>query len=106
MPEPSDTENPREVPDSGPRGNAVTAGFGGGSQVLSASLTFALAVAGMTLVGHWLDGRLGTTPLFLLAGALWAFAAGFIYLLKQLAPAALPSWMGGAGSDDKNRDAE
>ncbi len=38
------------------------------------------------LLGRWLDGRLGTEPWILLAGALLGIAAGFIGFLRTVLP--------------------
>ena len=42
-------------------------------------LTFGLAMAG----GLWLDGRLGTTPGFMLLGGAAGFALGLYRLIRQ-----------------------
>jgi hypothetical protein len=61
-------------------------GAGLGTQVLSASITFAVAMVLLSLGGRWLDRQWGTHPLFIILGAASAFVGGFAYLLKQLAP--------------------
>lgn len=47
-------------------------------------LTIALSTGLFLLAGWWLDGKLGTRPLFAIAGALLGAAAGFYSLLQQL----------------------
>lgn len=47
-------------------------------------LTIALATAAFLLAGWWLDGRLGTTPLLTIMGALVGGAAGFYSLLQHM----------------------
>lgn len=47
-------------------------------------LTIALSTALFAWLGDWLDGRLGTTPLFVLFGAGSGFAAGFYSMYRQL----------------------
>lgn len=47
-------------------------------------LTIALATAAFLLAGWWLDGRLGTTPLLTIVGALVGGAAGFYSLLQHM----------------------
>lgn len=47
-------------------------------------LTIALSTALFAWLGDWLDGRLGTTPLFVLLGAGGGFAAGFYSMYRQL----------------------
>lgn len=47
-------------------------------------LTLAAAVGLFLLAGWWLDGRIGTTPLFTILGAFVGAAAGFYYLIQHL----------------------
>ena len=47
--------------------------------------TIALEMALPALVGHWIDGRLGTGALFLLLGTAFGFAAGMWHLLRLTA---------------------
>ena len=47
-------------------------------------LTFALSVGLFLLAGWWLDGRLGTTPLLTIVGAMVGAAAGFYSMLQHL----------------------
>ncbi len=45
---------------------------------LSIGATLAVTVLGGVGIGHWLDGKLGTTPAFVLAGAIVGIlAAGY-----------------------------
>lgn len=52
-----------------------TTGFG---------LTWALSVLFFLLIGHWLDGRLGTLPWLTILGAFVGAAGGFLSLYKGL----------------------
>lgn len=52
--------------------------------VLGMGFSFAAAVAIGVLVGYWLDGKLGTKPLFTLLLAALGLAAGFLELLREL----------------------
>lgn len=61
-------------------------------------LTIALSTALFAWLGDWLDGRLGTTPLFVLTGAGAGFAAGFYSMYRQL--------VGPRDGDDPGDDAE
>lgn len=47
-------------------------------------LTLAAAIALFAIGGNWLDGRLGTGPLFVLAGTFLGFAGGFYSLYAKL----------------------
>jgi hypothetical protein len=61
-------------------------------------LTIALSTALFAWLGDWLDGRLGTTPLFVLLGAGAGFAAGFYSMYRQL--------VGSGGEDDAATEPE
>ncbi|MFQ5662319.1 MAG: AtpZ/AtpI family protein [Terriglobia bacterium] len=52
--------------------------------VLGMGFTFVAAVALGLFVGLWLDGKLGTKPLFTLLLSGLGFAAGFRELLREL----------------------
>lgn len=60
------------------------------AHALGAGLTFAVVVALFALGGLWLDGRLGTRPLFVLVGILLGLVGGTIHLLRVVAPGSLP----------------
>ncbi|TVP79038.1 MAG: AtpZ/AtpI family protein [Gemmatimonadales bacterium] len=47
-------------------------------------LTLALSTGLFLLAGWWVDGRLGTLPLFTILGALTGAAAGFYSMLQHL----------------------
>ena len=64
---------PRQAPP------AVAAGA-----LMGVGLQFAASILLFLFVGHWLDGRLGTRPWLLLAGALIGAGAGFHALYRQL----------------------
>jgi F0F1-type ATP synthase assembly protein I len=57
-----------------------------GSNALAAAMTFAVAVAAFALAGHWVDGKLATTPVFLVVGCLLGCAGGMLHMLRRLAP--------------------
>ena len=50
-------------------------------------LQFAVVIAAFTFGGHWLDGRLGTSPLFLLVGVGLAATGGTISIVRRVPPA-------------------
>lgn len=47
-------------------------------------LTFAVVVLLGFFGGYWLDGKVGTTPLFAIIGAFAGAAGGFINLIRTL----------------------
>lgn len=84
---------------TGPRENSDDDGpeRGGGSNVdphelAGLGLTMGAAIALFALGGNWLDGRLGTRPLFVLLGVFVGFAAGFLSMYTRLT-----GWRGGSG---------
>lgn len=50
-------------------------------------LTWALSTLLFLFVGHWIDGRLGTTPWLLITGAFVGGAAGFYSLYHHIVAA-------------------
>jgi F0F1-type ATP synthase assembly protein I len=52
--------------------------------VLSAGLTFALAVVIGIVGGHWLDGKLGTKVLFTFLGGALGLWAGLKEIIREL----------------------
>jgi F0F1-type ATP synthase assembly protein I len=53
---------------------------------MSAATSLVVAVAGMTLLGYWLDQKLGNrqTPWLTLTGALLGMVAGFVSFFHQV----------------------
>ncbi len=47
-------------------------------------LTFAVATGIFLLAGWWVDGWMGSAPLFTIAGALLGAAAGFYHMYQHL----------------------
>jgi F0F1-type ATP synthase assembly protein I len=47
-------------------------------------LTLALSMGLFLLAGWWLDGRVGSTPLFTITGALVGAAGGFYHMIHHL----------------------
>jgi len=47
-------------------------------------ITLALATAAFALLGRWVDGRLGTAPLFVLLGSFLGLAGGFYRMYREL----------------------
>lgn len=44
---------------------------------------FSVCIGMMLLAGMWADGKLGTSPVLMLAGFVIGFAAGLYWLIKQ-----------------------
>lgn len=54
------------------------------AELAGLGITLAAAIAVFAIGGNWLDGKLGTSPLFVLAGTFLGFAAGFYSLYEKL----------------------
>jgi F0F1-type ATP synthase assembly protein I len=61
----------------------------------------ALSMGLFLLGGWWLDGELGTTPLFTIAGAMLGAAAGFYSMIRQLIGRPERSDRPGSGDQEK-----
>jgi F0F1-type ATP synthase assembly protein I len=57
------------------------------TRFLGVGLTWVGSTVLFLLLGSWADGRLGTKPWLSLLGAVVGAAAGFYYLIRQLAAA-------------------
>jgi F0F1-type ATP synthase assembly protein I len=53
-------------------------------------MTWVVSVALLAYLGHLLDGAVGSSPLFLVVGALAGAAGGFLHFLSRVAPELLP----------------
>jgi F0F1-type ATP synthase assembly protein I len=51
---------------------------------LSFGIQFAITILLGVFLGQWADGKLGTTPLFLLVGTFFGAGAGFYHLYQGL----------------------
>lgn len=51
---------------------------------ISFGLQFAISILFCLFIGWWADGKLGTTPLFLLIGTFFGAGAGFYNLYRGL----------------------
>ncbi len=60
--------------------------MGAGYALLSVGITFALTVTGFVLLGVWADRKLGTTPLFIVIGAVVGVALGGFWMYQRIAP--------------------
>ncbi len=61
-------------------------------------LTMALSTALFAWLGSWADGRLGTGPVFVVAGVFVGFGAGFYSMMRQLGGSG--GGLGGSGGGD------
>jgi len=53
--------------------------------LLGLGMTLAVTVLAALGAGYWLDGRLGTRPLFLLVGAVLGIVGALVYFIKTVA---------------------
>ena len=53
-------------------------------EMLGFGITMGLSLALFAIGGNWLDGRLGTSPLFVLLGVALAFGANLVSLMGKL----------------------
>jgi ATP synthase protein I len=56
----------------------------GAAPYLDLGLRFAAAATLFGLLGHWLDGKLHTTPMFLIIGVMLGGAAGFVNIYRTV----------------------
>jgi F0F1-type ATP synthase assembly protein I len=68
---------PRDPHRSAAEGYARYAGLG---------LQFAAAVGVFAWIGYWTDGKLGTSPIFLIAGVLLGFVGALVSLVRRVPP--------------------
>ncbi len=69
-------------------------------EIAGLGLTMALATALFAWAGDALDGRLGTSPLFVLLGAFLGFGTGFYRMYARLVLHSRDAADGAAGGDD------
>ena len=60
-----------------------------GRRDAGAGITFGVVIVVFALGGHWLDGRLGSSPAFLLIGLAVGAVGGFIHLVEVVSPGTL-----------------
>jgi len=73
--------------------------FPGWIRYSGAGLELAGATAGLALIGHWIDGKFGTSPWGILGGVLMGIVGGLYNLVKQSLAAVRE-----ARDDDAKRD--
>jgi ATP synthase protein I len=79
-PRPDDAENRRQT-----AAENLGEAYRKASPYLGAASSLVGSVAGLTLLGYWLDRKVGTrTPWFTLGGALFGMVGGFISFFRQV----------------------
>lgn len=72
------------VPPDDERTKKRQAGMAQAGQLLGAGLQFTMTIIIATMGGWWLDDRLSTSPLLLIAGMLFGATAAFYHLYTTL----------------------
>lgn len=65
----------------------VTSAYSKLGEYIGLGLQIALSFAFFVFIGYWVDGKLGTTPIFLLVGVAMAMTGMILLLLKTAANA-------------------
>jgi F0F1-type ATP synthase assembly protein I len=65
----------KDTPDDRP---PMTIAMEWSARLMTIGLEMALPAAG----GYWLDGRIGTSPVFVILGAMLGFAVGMFHLMQ------------------------
>ncbi len=85
MPERSHgSNNPRKTPRQAGSPGSRPGDRAAASEFAGLGITMGLAIALFAVAGNWLDGRLGTKPLFVLLGVFLGFGAGFYSMYSRL----------------------
>ena len=71
-------------PDEKGQARKALGSFAHAGAYIGSGFQFAAAIAGGLFAGWWLDGKLGTSPLLLIAGCLAGAVSGFWYLVRSL----------------------
>jgi ATP synthase protein I len=58
----------------------------GAMQYAGLGVTFAAAIVLSTLLGNWVDGKLGTAPWGVMVGVFAGFGMGIAWLFRRVAP--------------------
>ena len=78
------TDSDSTSPDEKSQARKALGSFAQAGVYIGSGFQFAAAIAAGLFAGWWLDGKLGTSPLLLIAGCLAGAAAGFWYLVRSL----------------------
>lgn len=74
-------DEPHGQPDAPP---TATTGLGTAGKYAGIGIQFALSIVLFLYAGQWVDRRLGTTPIFLIAGVFLGATAAFYSIYKRL----------------------
>ncbi len=75
--------DPASPDEKGQTGKALSS-FAQAGGYIGSGFQFAAAIAVGLFAGWWLDAKLGTSPLLLIAGCLAGAVSGFWYLVRSL----------------------
>ena len=78
------TDSDPTSPDEKSQARKALGSYAQAGVYIGSGFQFAAAIAAGLFAGWWLDGKLGTSPLLLIAGCLAGAAAGFWYLVRSL----------------------
>lgn len=76
---------PRDGSAAGTRDHGVLSP--GYSKYAGLGIHFAVTMLVFAFGGHWLDGKLGTRPIFLIIGVFAGFTGGLISMIRKVPPA-------------------
>ena len=78
------TDSDPTSPDEKGQARKAVSSFAQAGVYIGSGFQFAAAIAAGLFAGWWLDAKLGTSPLLLIAGCLAGAVSGFWYLLRSL----------------------
>jgi F0F1-type ATP synthase assembly protein I len=78
------TDSDPTSPDEKGQARKAVSSFAKAGVYIGSGFQFAAAIVVGLFAGWWLDGKLGTSPLLLIAGCLAGAVSGFWYLLRSL----------------------
>lgn len=88
MAEKSDRQSGKDQRDSDPIGSLSQTGVGkvggGAGQYAGLGLQFVVAILAFLYLGNWIDGRLGTGPLFLILGVFVGAGTAFYSIYRKV----------------------
>ena len=78
------TDSDPTRPDQKNQARKALSSFAQAGVYIGSGFQFAAAIAAGLFAGWWLDAKLGTSPLLLIAGCLAGAVSGFWYLVRSL----------------------